>query len=132
MLGNRSRDTAPELALRRACHALGLRYRVDHPLPGMPRRRGDLVFTRARVAVFLDGCFWHRCPEHYRPPGTNPGFWDGKTARTAARDQDTDARLAGAGWTVVRVWAHEPVDRCAALVHRAVRGYDPPIIGPRS
>ena len=81
MLGNRRRDTAPELLIRRLLHAQGLRYRVDWPLPFDRRRRADIVFTRQKVAVFIDGCFWHGCPEHYIAPRANGEFWADKVAR---------------------------------------------------
>jgi len=104
------RDTGPELKLRRAVHALGLRYRVDHRPVGSLRRRADLVFTSARVAVFLDGCFWHGCPLHGTLPARNHEWWQAKIERTRQRDADTTAALERAGWTVVRVWEHdEPV-----------------------
>jgi DNA mismatch endonuclease (patch repair protein) len=116
MLGNRSRDTAPELALRRAVWALGLRFRVcARPLPGV-RRTADLVFTRARVAVFLDGCFWHACPDHYRPPAANGGYWRGKAEANRARDAGTDQALRAAGWEPLRVWEHEDAAEAAARV----------------
>jgi DNA mismatch endonuclease, patch repair protein len=120
MKANRGRDTRPERALRSAAHALGLRYRVGaRPLPKL-RRTADLVFPRAKVAVFLDGCFWHGCSEHLRPAKTNEGFWTAKITDNQKRDQDTDRQLAEAGWTVIRVWEHEdPVDaalRIASLV----------------
>ncbi|MEU9018192.1 very short patch repair endonuclease [Actinomadura sp. NPDC048394] len=121
MLGNRNRDTSPELALRSLVHAAGLRYRVAaKPLPGM-RRTADLVFRPTRVAVFIDGCFWHGCPEHFVPPKTNPEYWRGKIGRNVERDRDTDARLAEAGWLVLRFWEHEPADHCARTVYEAVR-----------
>ena len=124
MQANRPRDTRPERALRSAAHALGLRYRVGtRPLPKL-RRTADLVFTRAKVAVFLDGCFWHGCPEHFRPAKLNESFWTTKIADNQKRDQDTDRQLAEAGWTVVRVWEHEdPVDaalRIASLVKSSI------------
>ncbi|MFG2249106.1 very short patch repair endonuclease [Spirillospora sp. NPDC048823] len=122
MRANRSRDTKPELALRSAAHRLGLRYRVDTaPVKGL-RRRADLVFTRARVAVFSDGCYWHGCPEHYRPARKNGQFWDDKISTNRARDQDTDVRLADAGWLVIRVWEHEDPAEAADRVAQAVRG----------
>ncbi len=103
----RQRDTAPELALRRELHKRGLRYRVDAPpVPGL-RRRADLLFTRAKVAVFVDGCFWHVCPIHSTEPKANAPFWSEKLAANVARDRDTDRRLTEAGWAVVRVWEHE-------------------------
>lgn len=112
MQAQRMRDTAPELALRRALHAAGLRYRVDRaPLPGL-RRRADLVFGPARVAVFVDGCFWHSCPQHGNAPRANRAWWAAKLARNRIRDADTDARLRTAGWLPLRVWEHE--DPCAA------------------
>jgi DNA mismatch endonuclease, patch repair protein len=111
MQSNKSRDTKPELALRRAVHALGLRYRVGtKPLTGV-RRTADLVFPTAKVAVFLDGCFWHGCPEHHTVASANAKFWADKVSGNRARDRDTDARLEAAGWVSVRVWEHEdPVD----------------------
>lgn len=121
MRGNRSRDTGPELALRRLLHRRGLRYRVDFaPLPGV-RRRADIVFTRAKVAVFVDGCFWHSCPEHGTTPVRNADYWVPKLQRNQDRDRETDAQLVTAGWTVVRVWEHEPVDSAAERVEQVVR-----------
>jgi len=120
MLGNRSRDTKPELAIRRLVHAAGLRYRVAaKPLPGM-RRTADLVFRPTRVAVFVDGCFWHGCPEHFVPPKTNPGYWRDKIDRNMQRDADTDARLAAEGWLVLRFWEHQDPAECARAVCEAV------------
>jgi DNA mismatch endonuclease, patch repair protein len=121
MQSNKSRDTKPELALRRAVHALGLRYRVGtKPLTGV-RRTADLVFPTAKVAVFLDGCFWHGCPEHHTVASTNAKFWADKVSGNRARDRDTDARLEAAGWVSVRVWEHEdPVD-AARRVRAVVR-----------
>ncbi|MBD9699191.1 very short patch repair endonuclease [Flavimobilis sp. GY10621] len=113
MSAARRRDTAPELALRRALHARGLRYRVTYPVPGNRRRTIDVAFTRAKVAVFVDGCFWHGCPEHGTQPHANAGWWATKLAANAARDRDTDRLLTDAGWTVVRVWEHEDPDTAA-------------------
>lgn len=122
MQGNRRRDTAPEMAVRRLLHARGLRYRVDAPPLAGLRRRADLVFTRQRLAVFIDGCYWHGCPEHYKPPSTNPGYWTSKVGANVKRDRDTDERLIAAGWTVLRVWEQEDAadvaDRVAALRSR--------------
>jgi len=107
MQAQRRRDTAPELALRRELHRRGRRFFVDRaPVPGQ-RRRADLVFPRLRVAVFVDGCFWHGCPTHGRVPRSNGHWWADKLARNTARDRDTDSQLAALGWTVVRVWEHE-------------------------
>src|SRR5215213_9270407 len=107
MQGNRRRDTTPEMAVRRLAHASGLRYRVDaKPLPHL-NRRADLVFTRVKVAVFIDGCYWHGCPEHGTTAKSNPDYWNAKIARNRERDAETDRLLIGAGWTVVRAWEHE-------------------------
>ena len=114
------RDTKPELELRRAVWRLGLRYRVDiAPIPG--RRRADLVFTRAKVAVYLDGCFWHSCPNHATIPKANREWWVEKLGTNVRRDRDTDQRLAEAGWTVLRVWEHEAPDVAAGRVELTVR-----------
>lgn len=108
MQANRSRDTTFELAVRRIVFARGLRYRVDaRPEPTIPRR-ADMVFRRDRVAVFLDGCFWHGCPDHYTSPERNAAFWARKIETNRARDLDTTARLTHAGWLVLRFWEHEP------------------------
>ena len=113
------RDTKPERALRRAVWRLGLRYRVDRaPIPG--RRRADLVFTGAKVAVFVDGCFWHRCPQHASIPKSNRDWWIAKLDANVARDRDTDARLADRGWKVVRVWEHEDVGSAARRIAETV------------
>lgn len=111
MQSNKGRDTKPEVALRSAAHAAGLRYRVSiRPLSNL-RRTADLVFPKARVAVFLDGCFWHGCPEHHTVAVTNAKFWADKVEGNRRRDRDTDRRLAEAGWASVRIWEHEdPID----------------------
>ncbi len=115
------RDTKPELALRRELHKRGLRYRVDWPLPGMPRRRADIAFTSKRVAVFVDGCYWHSCPEHKTQPSNNADWWTTKLARNVERDRDTDAHLVGLGWRVLRIWEHEDSQGAADRVEAAVR-----------
>lgn len=121
MQGNKSRDTKPELALRRALHALGLRYRVcARPVPGL-RRTADIVFRPARVAVELRGCFWHGCPEHYRAPASNKGYWSEKIERNVARDEETARALADSGWTLIVVWEHDEPVEAAAEVARVVR-----------
>ncbi|WP_078910023.1 very short patch repair endonuclease [Streptomyces sp. NRRL S-87] len=120
MLGNRGRDTTPERALRSLVHASGLRYRVAaKPLKAM-RRTADLVFGPTQVAVFVDGCFWHGCPEHFVAPKTNPDFWRQKISRNIQRDRETDARLAEAGWLVLRFWEHEDSEACCRSVVDAV------------
>lgn len=122
MQSNKSRDTKPELALRSAVHRLGLRYRVSaKPLAGL-RRTADLVFPRAKVAVFLDGCFWHGCPEHHTVAAANAKFWRYKVEGNRARDRNTDERLAEAGWVSVRVWEHEDASEAAQRVREVVRG----------
>lgn len=120
MSRQRRTGTAPETALRRELHRRGRRYFVDRaPLPGL-RRRADLVFPRRRVAVYVDGCFWHCCPDHATYPKNNARWWEEKLAGNVARDRDTDARLAAAGWTVVRVWEHEDPVAAADRVQEAV------------
>lgn len=115
------RDTLPELLLRRELHRRGFRFRVDMPLPGMPRRRADITFTRAKVVVFVDGCFWHGCPIHATSPVNNGAWWAAKLARNIERDRETNEHLEAAGWTVLRFWEHEnPLDE-ADVVECAVR-----------
>jgi DNA mismatch endonuclease (patch repair protein) len=117
MRGNRRRDTKPEIEVRRLVHAAGLRYRVDYaPLSSNRRIRADLVFTRVRVAVFLDGCFWHGCPQHYVPSHTNADYWGPKIEANAQRDARTDNLLQNAGWKVLRFWTHESPDDIAARI----------------
>lgn len=121
MQRQRTRDTAGELAVRRILHALGLRYRVDAaPIPGM-RRRADLVFRPSKVAVFIDGCFWHGCPEHSgRTPRSNTLYWTSKIAKNKQRDAETDALLVASDWLPIRAWEHEDPRIVAERVSRAV------------
>lgn len=120
MLGNKRRDTKPELAVRRLLHARGLRYRVDmRPEPDLPRR-ADILFTRKRVAVFIDGCYWHGCPEHYTAPKTNADFWRAKVDRNRQRDLDTTMVLQDRGWLVLRFWTHEEPSLAAEAIAVAV------------
>lgn len=121
MSRQRTRDTAAEWALRRLIHARGLRYRVDAVLPGLPRRRADILFPRQKVAVFVDGCFWHGCPEHKTAPKSNAAWWATKIARNIERDRETDTHLAELGWKVVRIWEHENPECAADRVEAAVR-----------
>jgi DNA mismatch endonuclease (patch repair protein) len=116
-----SRDTAPELALRSELHRRGFRFRIDRaPVPGV-RSRADLVMGPAKVAVYVDGCFWHRCPEHGTMPKANADFWDRKLKRNQERDLEVDRLLDERGWKVVRIWEHEDAnaaaDRVEAVVH---------------
>ncbi|MBM4634813.1 DNA mismatch endonuclease Vsr [Rhodococcus hoagii] len=121
MRAQRRRDTAPEVALRRELHRRGARFFVDRaPLRGL-RRRADLVFPRRRVAVYVDGCFWHSCPQHATSPKNNGQWWADKLAANVVRDRDTDTRLADAGWTVVRIWEHEDPTEAADRVQAALR-----------
>lgn len=120
MSRQRRTDTAAELALRRALHALGYRYRVNLPLPGMPRRRADVTFTKQKVVVFVDGCFWHGCPEHRTYPKRNGDWWAAKLRRNIERDVETESHLSDAGWTVVRVWEHASVEAAVAQVESAL------------
>jgi DNA mismatch endonuclease (patch repair protein) len=117
----RRRDTPGEIALRRALHRGGLRFRLDiQPEPSV-KRKADIVFRSAKVAVFCDGCYWHGCPEHGRWPKANAAWWRAKIERTMLRDRDTDAVLGAAGWHVVRVWEHEEVDVAASRITGLVR-----------
>ncbi|WP_208446852.1 very short patch repair endonuclease [Streptomyces sp. SUK 48] len=116
MSRQKSRNTQVEIALRRALHAAGLRYRVHRrPLKGV-RREADVVFGPTKVAVFVDGCFWHGCPVHATWPKNNSDFWRTKIETNRRRDRDTDQRLISAGWLPVRVWEHEDPVVAAARV----------------
>ncbi|MEV6959725.1 very short patch repair endonuclease [Streptomyces sp. NPDC051207] len=115
-----SRDTAQELAVRRLLHASGLRYRVNVPVPGMPRRTIDIVFPRTKIAIFLDGCFWHGCPEHATRPKANAEWWRTKLDKNMARDIETTEHLRSAGWTVLRFWEHESVETVARRISTTV------------
>ncbi|MFF8829784.1 very short patch repair endonuclease [Streptomyces sp. NPDC015131] len=116
-----SRDTAPEVAVRKLLHASGLRYRVNVPVPGMRRRTIDIAFGGARIAVFLDGCFWHGCPQHATHPKANAEWWRAKLTKNMARDQETTEHLRALGWTVMRFWEHEDPVAIAQAVARARR-----------
>lgn len=108
-----TRHTEPEMALRRALHARGVRYRLHHPsLPGRP----DVALPASRIAVFVDGCFWHSCPDHGRTPRNNAGWWADKLAANVARDRRKDAALAEIGWLAVHVWEHEDPARAAGRI----------------
>jgi DNA mismatch endonuclease (patch repair protein) len=116
MQANRSRDTAPEVRFRAALHRLGLRYfKHRRPVPGL-RCEADVVFPRIRLAVFLDGCYWHGCAEHGALPAANADWWRAKFERVRARDVRNDQALRAAGWTVLRVWEHEPPREAASRV----------------
>jgi DNA mismatch endonuclease (patch repair protein) len=121
MQSNRGRDTKAELAVRRLAHAAGLRYRVNaRPEPDL-RRTADLLFTRTKVAVFIDGCYWHGCPEHFTMPVTNLDYWSTKIGRNQARDLETTSRLEERGWIVLRFWEHEAPSFAAERIGQIVR-----------
>lgn len=121
MEGQRRNDTVPELKLRKALFAAGLRYRVNYPLPGNRRRTIDVAFPRQRLAVFVDGCFWHVCPEHGVQPKNAAEWWREKLERNVARDRETDALLAREGWSVLRVWEHQDPNSSAKQVMNLLR-----------
>jgi DNA mismatch endonuclease (patch repair protein) len=119
-------DTKPEVALRKALHAAGHRFRKDYSIrTGGRLIRPDVVFTRRRVAVFVDGCFWHQCPVHCQVPATNVAFWTSKLDSNVARDRLQVALLREAGWQVLRIWEHEPIDAALDLVRGALLDHDP-------
>jgi len=121
MRSNRSRDTGPELALRHELFRRGLRYRVSlAALPGV-RRTVDIAFPRVKVAVMVDGCFWHGCPEHHSSPKSHTEYWQAKIQRNRERDLSTNSLLEAAGWRVIRLWEHTPVADMASVVEAAVR-----------
>ncbi len=122
MVGNRRRDSAAELRLRSALHRDGLRYRVDYPIRvgGARPIRPDVVFPRLRLAVFVDGCFWHGCREHGTRPSANSRYWEAKIALNQERDKAQETALHRAGWTVLRVWEHEPTEAAVRRVEAAV------------
>jgi DNA mismatch endonuclease, patch repair protein len=123
MKGNRKRDTRPELRVRSALHRAGARFRCDYPVRVVGRQpvRVDIAFTRARVAVLVDGCFWHRCPEHSNVPKANRQYWEAKLARNVERDAQTDRALAAAGWQTIHVWEHEHPDDAAQRIIETMR-----------
>ena len=132
MRRNPRRDTRPEIQLRSELHRRGLRFRKDLPLR-VPGRvvRPDVAFTRARIAVFIDGCFWHACPLHGNQPRVNTDYWRPKLARNVARDRAVDAALKGAGWRVLRAWEHQPTADVADRVEAMLRA-DLATIRPRA
>jgi len=129
MRANRRTDTKPELALRYALHRLGYRYRKDYrlDLASGRRVRPDIAFTARKVAVFVDGCFWHACPEHGSKPRANEWYWGPKLIKNVERDRVNDAALILAGWTVVRLWEHVPLDEAVATVVAALTPAAAPI-----
>ena len=131
MRANRRSDTKPELALRRALHRRGYRFRKDYRLDLEGARvRPDIAFTARRVAVFVDGCFWHACPDHGSKPAANVWYWEPKLRRNVERDRAADAALAAAGWDVVRIWEHAPLEAAVMAVLAALASR-PPAVPPR-
>lgn len=121
MSRTRGRDTTPELRVRSELHARGLRYFVDRrPIADFPRR-ADLVFPRLSIAVFIDGCFFHGCPQHFRSPKRNTEFWEHKIRQNIERDLDTNRTLSSAGWQVARYWEHEDPGDVVEAIERLVR-----------
>jgi DNA mismatch endonuclease (patch repair protein) len=122
MIATKRRDTPGELRIRRILHRSGLRYAIDARPLHTSRRRADIVFRRARVAVFVDGCFWHCCPQHRSQPKQNGAWWKAKLAANVRRDRDTDRELRSAGWVVLRIWSHEAPEEAVRRVLRALAG----------
>jgi DNA mismatch endonuclease (patch repair protein) len=122
MVRQKRTDTAPEIALRKELHRRGIRYRVNYqvPLRGV-RRRADIAFTATKIAVFVDGCFWHACPVHATWPSASADWWRTKLEGNVLRDRDTDQRLAEAGWTALRIWEHDSPIAAADRVESALR-----------
>lgn len=121
MRANRPRDTGPELAVRAELFARGLRYRIHRRPLSTLRSEADIVFPRERVAVYVDGCFWHRCPQHCVQPTANGVWWRQKLDANVERDRRADRLLSEAGWTVVRVWEHESAATAAEHIEAVVR-----------
>ena len=121
MQGNRSRDTSPELQVRRYLHSVGLRYRVHtRPIKDW-NRKADIVFPRAKTVVFVNGCFWHGCPEHYKEPKTNTSYWSPKIKRNVERDAETFTRLKSEGWSVIVLWEHEDLKKKSEKIATRIR-----------
>lgn len=115
------RDSSPEVLLRRHLHGLGYRYRINTPVPGFPRRTIDIAFGRRRVAVFVDGCFWHLCPDHRSLPKRNGEWWLEKLEGNVQRDRETTEHLEAMGWTVIRIWEHTAAAEAVALIEASLR-----------
>lgn len=123
MKGNRKVGSKPETQLRSVLHRLGYRFRKNFSINADELRvKPDVVFTKKRLAVFVDGCFWHRCPIHGTDPRVNQGYWGPKLASNVARDQRVNAALTSAGWTVIRIWEHEPAEQAAERIETLLGG----------
>ena len=116
MRANKGVDTGPEIRLRSLVHRAGLRYAIDVRPESDINRRADLVFREAKVAVFVNGCFWHGCPKHYSPPKSNKRYWSEKVRRNRERDAETRSLLKRRGWRVLVFWEHQPAQRCSERV----------------
>jgi DNA mismatch endonuclease (patch repair protein) len=122
MRANRKKNTRPEVAVRRALHAKGFRYRIHLPVRAEGKSvRADIVFPKQKLAVFIDGCFWHSCPVHGNSPRVNTGYWIPKLERNKARDTEVNARLARSGWRVLRIWEHVSADEAVEEIAAAWR-----------
>ena len=121
MSNTRQRDNANEVALRSALHRRGLRFRLHRKILEGSTRTADIAFTRARLAIFVDGCFWHGCPIHGSWPKTNAEWWRQKIDANRRRDSDTNERLTAIGWKVLRIWEHEKIDAAVSMVENALR-----------
>ena len=121
MQANRRSDTGPELRYRRQLHALGIRFRVGVKVEPALRRTADVAIKSLRLAIFIDGCFWHGCPEHWSCPQTNEEFWSSKIAKNIRRDRETDQILRDKGWTVMRFWEHEEAGGAAQKTREWIR-----------
>jgi DNA mismatch endonuclease (patch repair protein) len=124
MRQQRRAATGPEMKLRRILHCRGRRYRVGYPVPGNRRRSIDIAFPRQRLAVFVDGCYWHRCPDHHIPAKRNAAWWASKLEANVARDRATDLLLKESGWTVLRFWEHESMEAAATQIERFISARD--------
>ncbi|MEV6306047.1 very short patch repair endonuclease [Actinoplanes sp. NPDC051861] len=126
MSRQKRQNTVPELAIRRLLHAAGLRYRVAWRIPGMARRSVDIAFTRAKLAIFVDGCFWHSCPQHRTSPASNSAWWANKLETNQRRDTTTDEHLAALGWNVLRIWEHDdPANAARRIIERLQEANEP-------
>lgn len=120
MKAQKQSDTTPEIAIRSCLHRLGFRFRVNAKTIPESRSRGDIVFPRDRLVVFVDGCFWHGCPLHATFPKANGGWWLKKLTANRERDERVDAMLSSAGWTVIRIWEHESPEKAAKAIARVL------------
>ena len=120
----RQKGTDAEVALRRQLYRIGLRYRIDYEVLKKPRRVADIAFPGRRIAIFVDGCFWHGCPQHASWPKRNAEFWRQKIETNRLRDADTNERLRSLGWTVLRFWSHESPTDAAGVVANMIAMID--------